>query len=303
MNTVSRGRTLLKVLALTAGWWLAALSPAKPAVAASFDCAKASTSVERAICEDPLLGKLDEALAGNYRAIRAANIGDGARKDLESTQRQWIRERNGCTDKKCIETSYRKRIDAVCEYPVLSGAHPGCVSSDEVKSGTASGPAPSAPAPAANATRPEPAGGAGEVGNRLLVTDPRAAPIFVSKSGTRYWPCRGMVNERVIEAIFNDLVVMAKNEQVRPPLKSLCLYSIGKFMGIDVFSVDHYVSQENLDTCLGRNHCTEFRSATFKVNQGQVFRTYMLTSLDRRLTRQACVKNDGTVISLNQACP
>ncbi|WP_333699036.1 lysozyme inhibitor LprI family protein [Rivihabitans pingtungensis] len=101
--------------------------------AASFDCQKASSSVEKAICSNPTLGKLDEALAENYRYMMASNIGDGARKDLRQTQRAWVAKRNKCADGACIEAAYRSRVDDVCDYPVISGIHPNCTSSDEIK--------------------------------------------------------------------------------------------------------------------------------------------------------------------------
>ena len=41
--------------------------------AASFDCAKARSKVEKAICNDPELGKLDEELASAYKAALASH--------------------------------------------------------------------------------------------------------------------------------------------------------------------------------------------------------------------------------------
>ena len=37
--------------------------------AASFDCAKASSKTEKAICTDPELSKLDEDLASSYKEM------------------------------------------------------------------------------------------------------------------------------------------------------------------------------------------------------------------------------------------
>jgi uncharacterized protein len=45
------------------------------AFAASFDCNKASTSVEKQICGDTLLSRLDDALAENYQNMVASDIG------------------------------------------------------------------------------------------------------------------------------------------------------------------------------------------------------------------------------------
>ena len=64
----------------------------------SFPCEKASTFIEKSICSDHLLGKLDAALSRNYKNMLASSIGDGAVTDLKSTQKQWIAERNKCTN-------------------------------------------------------------------------------------------------------------------------------------------------------------------------------------------------------------
>lgn len=102
-------------------------------LAPSFDCRKASSLAEKAVCADPLLGKLDGALSENYKYMLASDIGDDARINLKATQKKWFSERNKCADNRCLESSYRKRIGEVCEYPVLSGTHPACTSSDEIE--------------------------------------------------------------------------------------------------------------------------------------------------------------------------
>lgn len=102
--------------------------------AASFDCTKATTAVEKAICSDKRLGRLDEVLAQNYRAMSAANIGSGALNNLRSSQRSWLAIRNQCADANCIGKRYEERIDAVCsEFPVLNGVFPSCTSAAEVE--------------------------------------------------------------------------------------------------------------------------------------------------------------------------
>lgn len=99
----------------------------------SFDCLKAVSFAEKAICSDSLLGKLDGALSENYKYTLTSDIGDGAKKDLKKTQKSWLAERNKCTSNSCLADAYKKRIDEVCEYPVISGVHPICISSDEVQ--------------------------------------------------------------------------------------------------------------------------------------------------------------------------
>jgi uncharacterized protein len=101
--------------------------------AASFDCSKASTFVEKTICGDTMLGKLDEALSDNYKMMLGSDIGEGAEQDLKATQKKWLKERNKCKDNNCLIEAYRNRVDEICEYPVISGMHPICISSDEVK--------------------------------------------------------------------------------------------------------------------------------------------------------------------------
>lgn len=104
--------------------------------AASFDCSKASTLVEKDICNNRLLSNLDDALSENYKYMLASNIGDGARKELKSTQREWLKTRNKCENVECLTSQYEKRVDEICDYPVLSGVHPDCKTSDEVKAET-----------------------------------------------------------------------------------------------------------------------------------------------------------------------
>lgn len=116
------------------GTAIAALAMCCPmANAVSFDCAKAATFGEKAICANSLLGKLDDALSENYKGMQAANIGDGARKDLRKTQKQWLGERNKCTTESCLVDAYRRRIDEICEYPVISGVHPVCTYASDIK--------------------------------------------------------------------------------------------------------------------------------------------------------------------------
>src|SRR5215510_16488687 len=76
-------------------------------VAASFDCARASTNVERLICSSSELSKLDDLLADAYRGARAqasnaANLG--------REQRQWMARRDACVDADCIKKAYEARL-------------------------------------------------------------------------------------------------------------------------------------------------------------------------------------------------
>ncbi len=99
--------------------------------AASFNCNKAATLVENEICSNTTLSKLDDALKQNYDGALATNIGAEAMQHLKKTQRQWLKERDACKTAACIEQKYRQRIDALCDYPAISGVNWGCVITSE----------------------------------------------------------------------------------------------------------------------------------------------------------------------------
>ena len=67
---------------------LALLATAGVAQAASFDCNKASTKIEYAICRDPALSQLDGELGTVYRARLAQD------SSLRRAQIAWIRDRS-----------------------------------------------------------------------------------------------------------------------------------------------------------------------------------------------------------------
>jgi uncharacterized protein len=116
----------IKIIAL-----VVALAPTA-ALPASFDCTKSSTLVERAICNDTVLSTLDDTLDYNFERMQGANLGAGALADLRETQRAWLALRNNCKSNDCLMRAYEWRIDAICEYPVRDGEHPGCTTTDEV---------------------------------------------------------------------------------------------------------------------------------------------------------------------------
>jgi uncharacterized protein len=79
-----------------------------PVVAASFDCTKATSAIDRNICDVPSLSALDDALAVAYNKARQSAL-DPQR--LLNEQQQWLQKRNTCgNDLGCLATSYRQRI-------------------------------------------------------------------------------------------------------------------------------------------------------------------------------------------------
>lgn len=77
----------LLILAATAG--LAVLGSPASLHAASFDCALARSSLEKAICADPSLSQADQLMARVYRAQLAAAPA-GFRERLRDSQRSWL---------------------------------------------------------------------------------------------------------------------------------------------------------------------------------------------------------------------
>jgi len=79
------------------------------AQAASFDCGKAGTKVEKLICANADLSKLDEALAVAY--ADALKSPDPA--NLKAEQKAWLKLRNTCADPTCVKRAYENRLRAV----------------------------------------------------------------------------------------------------------------------------------------------------------------------------------------------
>jgi uncharacterized protein len=75
--------------------------------AASFDCAKATTNVEKMICQSSLLSRSDEELAMAYKNAMDAVID---KETLQQQQRTWLKDtRNKCQDIYCLSTAYRNQ--------------------------------------------------------------------------------------------------------------------------------------------------------------------------------------------------
>ena len=63
-----------------------------PAMAGGFDCAKAATSVEKAVCAEPELSRAEDAMAQAY-AKRFGQLGGAPRHDLATEQKAWLGKR------------------------------------------------------------------------------------------------------------------------------------------------------------------------------------------------------------------
>lgn len=87
-----------------------AAPPTRQTAKPSFDCAKASNAVERAICTDPALAELDVQMASQYKQVVHATAD---KKALKADQRRWLQQMHSqCADGafQCIQQHYRERL-------------------------------------------------------------------------------------------------------------------------------------------------------------------------------------------------
>jgi len=81
-----------------------------PASAASFDCAKAETADEKAICTDRKLNDDDVEMSVLYVQLKPL-LGMGARGDMEDQQVAWLKRRAACgADHACLSKAYADRL-------------------------------------------------------------------------------------------------------------------------------------------------------------------------------------------------
>lgn len=91
----------------------AALLPAAPATAASFDCARAAASDEKAICADRALNDRDVRMALLF-ALDQRFLPMGGRDALRRDQATWLRTRRQCgANRLCLAKRYDARIAAL----------------------------------------------------------------------------------------------------------------------------------------------------------------------------------------------
>ncbi len=88
--------------------------------AVSFNCAKASTLTEKAICSDKELSTFDDQVYALYKAGLARETVDSA-EQLRISQRAWLKTRNACLDVSCLQQTYRGRLaflSAISKGPI-----------------------------------------------------------------------------------------------------------------------------------------------------------------------------------------
>jgi uncharacterized protein YecT (DUF1311 family) len=88
-----------------------AANGAAPDIVVSFDCAKASSKIEKLICSDSGAADADSQLAVSYRTALSRSNDKPA---LKQAQRDWIAQvRNACNDTACLTQVTEARIQAL----------------------------------------------------------------------------------------------------------------------------------------------------------------------------------------------
>ncbi|MDB6176184.1 peptidoglycan-binding protein [Paracoccus sp. Z330] len=94
------------------------LSDIPSAIGPSFECARAATPTEQAICADPALAALDRVLGDAWTAQRQVDNSDSRLAE----QRIWLAERDACNDDvACLQASMKGRLSVLGgELPATS---------------------------------------------------------------------------------------------------------------------------------------------------------------------------------------
>lgn len=86
------------------------------AQAASFDCTRADTAAEIAVCANPELNRLDEELAVLYRSL-LNELPFRQAERVRQDQRSWLQARNSCgADVRCLRARYQERLARLNQY-------------------------------------------------------------------------------------------------------------------------------------------------------------------------------------------
>jgi uncharacterized protein YecT (DUF1311 family) len=94
------------------------MRPDWKAPAASFDCARAGTAIEKAICGSVELARLDRAVSEAYARKLKYSFEDGEKAKNQAEQRQWLATRDrqcGSGDPACLKDIYTARAKALTE--------------------------------------------------------------------------------------------------------------------------------------------------------------------------------------------
>jgi len=105
------------------------------ALAASYDCSKASTYSEKAICNNPELSNLDDELSIAYKEAMGSAAEQKA-SYIRAMQREWLKLRNACKEEQCILNAIMGRISELKANSVSAPASKERVAEVEVENQT-----------------------------------------------------------------------------------------------------------------------------------------------------------------------
>ncbi|WP_157649967.1 lysozyme inhibitor LprI family protein [Burkholderia ubonensis] len=89
---------------------LLAISTAAFADGPAFNCAKASSNVEKMICGDSALSGADSVNADLYKEVLRTSDNPN---QVKQEQRQWLKVRNACRSLDCLAKAYSDRYNAL----------------------------------------------------------------------------------------------------------------------------------------------------------------------------------------------
>lgn len=89
----------------------ALLLPASAATAAGFDCAKAASADEHAVCDNPNLSALDSEMTGLWYAYSRVPMLMGESGNRQDQAEAFLARRKACgADVACLTQAYQERI-------------------------------------------------------------------------------------------------------------------------------------------------------------------------------------------------
>ena len=145
-----------------------------------------------------------------------------------------------------------------------------------------------------------------EVGPRIMVAEPKAKPLYVNKNGTKYWPCDGYINKKLIPIIHTQLSSMSKNYGVAIPKINPCYYSIGSLNmlggSITNFVAHMYISERNMKDCVYKDFCSDSRDMYFMIKDKELHLQFMIVNLEKKLTEFMCMNLAGKIVNIRGHC-
>lgn len=92
------------------------------ASSASFDCHKAKGQVEKAICSDPELSKLDEEMATEFDVARSTSDREGLAV-LKDSQKRWLTDRDKLCETRiiCLRDLYKAQMATLRNWKKCAG--------------------------------------------------------------------------------------------------------------------------------------------------------------------------------------